>query len=157
VAPKKQKLEPSSPAPAGATGASATPSSSTEPSSTITTDASGVPTEVRPVVKHVLSKEMQLYFEKITAALKGKDEEIIEAALNSLRSDPSLHQLLPYFTQFISDKVCRGARKERTKRERKERGKKEARKRQERGKKEARKRQERGKKEARKRQERGKK
>eukprot|EP00026_Physarum_polycephalum_P005691 Phypoly_transcript_05726.p1 GENE.Phypoly_transcript_05726~~Phypoly_transcript_05726.p1 ORF type:complete len:428 (+),score=90.24 Phypoly_transcript_05726:605-1888(+) len=109
AAPKKQKLEPASPLPPGAAaGASAT--SSTETPSTTTTDASGVPTEVKPIVKHVLSKEMQLYFEKITAAIKGKDEEIIEAALNSLRSDPSLHQLLPYFTQFISDKVTHNLR-----------------------------------------------
>lgn len=77
-------------------------------------------TEIKPIVKHVLSKEMQLYFEKITyvalpflslltdsfrSAIKGKDEAVFDSALNSLRSDPSLHQLLPYFTQFISDEV----------------------------------------------------
>ena len=39
------------------------------------------------------------------SAIKGKDDIIFDSALNSLRLDPSLHQLLPYFTQFISDEV----------------------------------------------------
>jgi len=60
---------------------------------------------VRPIVKHTLSKELQLYFEKITQAVKGSSEKVVKAALNSLATDPGIQQLLPYFTQFISDEV----------------------------------------------------
>jgi transcription initiation factor TFIID subunit 6 len=70
-------------------------------------NSDAITTEVKPIVKHVLSKEMQLYFEKITSAIKGKDSVVFDSALNSLRLDPSLHQLLPYFTQFISDEVTK--------------------------------------------------
>jgi hypothetical protein len=33
--------------------------------------ALGLPTESRPIVKHVLSKEQQLYYEKMTDAING--------------------------------------------------------------------------------------
>lgn len=61
---------------------------------------------VKPLVKHVLSKELQLFFGKICSALldEGNDEYRL-AALASIRSDPGLHQLVPYFVQFISEKV----------------------------------------------------
>ncbi len=61
---------------------------------------------VKPLVKHVLSKELQLYFGKVCSALldDGNDEYRI-AALASIRSDPGLHQLVPYFVQYISEKV----------------------------------------------------
>lgn len=61
--------------------------------------------QVRPIVKHTLSKELQLYYEKITKAVKGTSEKVATAALNSLATDPGIQQLLPYFTQFISDEV----------------------------------------------------
>ncbi|MCJ1321834.1 hypothetical protein MMC15_007179 [Xylographa vitiligo] len=61
---------------------------------------------VKPLVKHVLSKELQLYFEKICSALLDEaNDEYSVAALASLRSDPGLHQLVPYFVQFIAEKV----------------------------------------------------
>lgn len=61
---------------------------------------------VKPLVKHVLSQELQLYFGKITQALLDEtSEEYRQAAMSSLRSDPGLHQLLPYFVQFIAEKV----------------------------------------------------
>ena len=61
---------------------------------------------VKPLVKHVLSKELQLYFEKICGALVDEsNNEYRIAALASIRSDPGLHQLLPYFVQFIAEKV----------------------------------------------------
>lgn len=69
---------------------------------------------VKPLVKHILSKELQLYFEHVTSALldetsaqqgqQGEDAYRL-AALNSLESDPGLHQLVPYFVQFIAEKV----------------------------------------------------
>jgi len=56
-------------------------------------------------VKHVLSKELQLYYEKIIESVLKKEPEIRKAALNSLRSDAGIHQLVPYFCQFVADKV----------------------------------------------------
>ncbi|KAL6057925.1 histone H4-like TAF Taf6, SAGA complex subunit [Balamuthia mandrillaris] len=70
--------------------------------------SSGV--QVKPVVKHVLSKELQLYYEKITTAVKSNNEKLLAAAVNSLSSDPGIHQLLPYLTQFVSDEVTRNLR-----------------------------------------------
>jgi transcription initiation factor TFIID subunit 6 len=62
---------------------------------------------VKPAVKHILSKELQLYFDKITNAIRSPDKDrLARAALNSLSSDPGIHQLLPYLSQFVSDEVC---------------------------------------------------
>ena len=61
---------------------------------------------VKPLVKHILSKELQLYFEKVCSAfLDQSNEEYRTAAFSSLKEDPGLHQLVPYFVQFISEKV----------------------------------------------------
>jgi transcription initiation factor TFIID subunit 6 len=61
---------------------------------------------VKPQVKHILSSEIQLYFERITTAiLEERNEEARNAAFNSVRTDPGLHQLVPYFIQFIAEKV----------------------------------------------------
>ena len=61
---------------------------------------------VKPQVKHILSQELQLYFEKVTSALLDEtNDEYRTAALASLRTDPGLHQLVPYFVQFIAEKV----------------------------------------------------
>jgi transcription initiation factor TFIID subunit 6 len=61
---------------------------------------------VKPLVKHVLSSELQLYFERITTTIfEDQSEEARTAAFNSIRTDPGIHQLVPYFIQFIADKV----------------------------------------------------
>ena len=67
---------------------------------------------VKPLVKHVLSRELQLYFERITSAIltdtsgnNAHSNEYRTAAFASLRSDPGIHQLVPYFVQFTADKV----------------------------------------------------
>jgi transcription initiation factor TFIID subunit 6 len=64
----------------------------------------------KPLVKHVVSKELILFFDKIKAAIldQDPDPEIVilrESALESVRSDPGLHQLVPYFVQFVAEKV----------------------------------------------------
>ncbi|KAL2261010.1 hypothetical protein VTK26DRAFT_4805 [Humicola hyalothermophila] len=64
----------------------------------------------RPSVKHVISKELILYFDKIQAAILDDDPDeektrLREAAFESVRSDPGLHQLLPYFVNFIANQV----------------------------------------------------
>ncbi|KAF2090882.1 transcription initiation factor TFIID subunit 6 [Saccharata proteae CBS 121410] len=61
---------------------------------------------VKPLVKHVISKELQLYFDRIVSALADEtNEEWRAQALGSLRTDPGLHQLVPYFVQYVSEKV----------------------------------------------------
>lgn len=61
---------------------------------------------VKPLVKHVLSKELQLYFSNVCdAILDETNDEYRAAALASIRTDPGLHQLVPYFVQFIAEKV----------------------------------------------------
>ena len=65
---------------------------------------------VKPSVKHIISKELSLYFEKIQAALLDDtpDQEVQrlrEAALESVGNDPGIHQLVPYFSSFISHEV----------------------------------------------------
>jgi transcription initiation factor TFIID subunit 6 len=61
---------------------------------------------VKPLVKHILSAEIQLYFERIThAILDESNNELRGAGLNSLRTDPGLHQLIPYFIHFVNEKV----------------------------------------------------
>lgn len=64
----------------------------------------------RPHVRHIISKELVLYFDKIQSAIldDNPDEEVRqlrEAALQSVRSDPGLHQLVPYFVNFIANQV----------------------------------------------------
>lgn len=62
--------------------------------------------EVKPAVRHVLTKEQQVFFEKICGAVTGPDANYYHAAINSLRSDKGLHQLMPYFCKFITDRVA---------------------------------------------------
>ncbi|KAL7625713.1 histone H4-like TAF Taf6, SAGA complex subunit [Parahypoxylon ruwenzoriense] len=64
----------------------------------------------RPAVKHVVTREQILYFEKIQAGLMDDGEDIEvqrlrEAVLESVRSEPGIHQLSPYFVNFIADQV----------------------------------------------------
>jgi transcription initiation factor TFIID subunit 6 len=64
----------------------------------------------KPSIKHIVSKELILYFDKIQAAIldDNPDEEVVrlrQAALGSVRDDPGLHQLVPYFINFIMDRV----------------------------------------------------
>jgi hypothetical protein len=62
--------------------------------------------EKRDIVKHELSYEQQLYYRSVTEGLLGTDTAYQDKALDSLRRDPGLHQLLPYFTQFIRQMVA---------------------------------------------------
>uniref|UniRef100_K3WRX7 TATA box binding protein associated factor (TAF) histone-like fold domain-containing protein n=1 Tax=Globisporangium ultimum (strain ATCC 200006 / CBS 805.95 / DAOM BR144) TaxID=431595 RepID=K3WRX7_GLOUD len=59
----------------------------------------------KPLVKHVLTEEMQLYYTNITDAVKSDDFESQRAAFTSLANDPGIHQLLPYFSRFVYEEV----------------------------------------------------
>lgn len=69
---------------------------------------------VTPLVKHVLSRELQLYFTRLTEALGSAttsssstvpSTEVREAALGSVRNDPGLHQLVPYLIAWGGEQV----------------------------------------------------
>lgn len=71
-----------------------------------------------PVVSHVLSKDLQYYFDKVTGLVRtgsgeGATEEdaaLLRTALKSLSEDVGLHNLMPYFTQFITEETTQNLR-----------------------------------------------
>ncbi|KAL3851166.1 hypothetical protein ACJIZ3_013048 [Penstemon smallii] len=68
----------------------------------------GLPIDIKLPVKHVLSRELQLYFEKITELTVSRSESpLFKEALVSLSTDSGLHPLVPYFTFFVADEVSR--------------------------------------------------
>lgn len=69
----------------------------------------GLPVDIKLPIKHVLSRELQLYFEKITELTVSRSDTVLfKEALESLATDSGLHPLVPYFTCFIADEVSRG-------------------------------------------------
>ncbi|XWS75828.1 hypothetical protein CRYUN_Cryun01aG0125600 [Craigia yunnanensis] len=68
-----------------------------------------LPVDIKLPVKHVLSRELQLYFDKITElTVRKSDSALFKEALVSLATDSGLHPLVPYFSYFIADEVSRG-------------------------------------------------
>ncbi|XP_055822391.1 transcription initiation factor TFIID subunit 6-like [Solanum dulcamara] len=68
----------------------------------------GVPVDLKVPVKHVLSRELQLYYDKITElTVNRSNSPLFKEALASLATDPGLHPLVPYFTYFVADEVAR--------------------------------------------------
>lgn len=68
----------------------------------------GLSIDVKLPVKDILSRELQLYFEKVTELTEKRSESaIFKQALVSLATDSGLHPLVPYFIQFIADEVSR--------------------------------------------------
>jgi transcription initiation factor TFIID subunit 6 len=70
---------------------------------------------VQPVVAHELSKELQLYFDRVTAVIRGggagEEAPMLRAALASLATDAGLHQLMPYLVQFVQTEVAKSLRR----------------------------------------------
>ena len=93
-------------------------------------------TAVKPLVKHVLSRELQLYYERLTSAIispptdskkeaeaenrpmhdsQSEEDEtaassgnlVRDAALASLRGDAGIHQLVPYLIQWVCANITR--------------------------------------------------
>ncbi|KAF3673563.1 Transcription initiation factor TFIID subunit 6 [Capsicum annuum] len=68
----------------------------------------GVPVDIKVPVKHVLSRELQLYYDKITELTVNRSNPLLfKEALQSLATDSGIHPLVPYFTYFVSDEVAR--------------------------------------------------
>lgn len=55
--------------------------------------------------QHVLSKELQLYFDNMVETLSGDNTAQINGVLGSISEEPGLLQLLPYFVRHVSDNV----------------------------------------------------
>ena len=66
--------------------------------------------EVIPRVKHVLSKELQLYEKSVTDAITSGTRVQQDAALKTLAVDAGFQELVPYLTLFVSDKVTHSLR-----------------------------------------------
>ncbi len=58
-----------------------------------------------PLVKQVLTTQLQTYYEKVTSGVLSNDSEFQQIALESLEQDPGIQALLPYFVVFVSEQV----------------------------------------------------
>ncbi|KAI8899512.1 hypothetical protein BC833DRAFT_585615 [Globomyces pollinis-pini] len=58
-----------------------------------------------PLVKEVLTKELNQYFEKITNYVTSESKALQVMAVESLSSDPGIQALMPYFAKFINDSI----------------------------------------------------
>eukprot|EP00041_Stephanoeca_diplocostata_P011122 m.180540 g.180540 ORF g.180540 m.180540 type:complete len:477 (+) comp18423_c0_seq2:192-1622(+) len=67
--------------------------------------ASRQPVVMKTVAKHELSLEQQLYYRSVTEGLLDNKDAYCRQAFDSLCRDPGLHALLPYFSQFVAEKV----------------------------------------------------
>ncbi|XP_061351874.1 transcription initiation factor TFIID subunit 6-like [Gastrolobium bilobum] len=68
----------------------------------------GISVDIKLPVKHVITRELQLYYEKITELTLNKPSSIpFRRALVSLATDSGLHPLVPYFTCFVAHEVSR--------------------------------------------------
>ncbi|RKP27529.1 hypothetical protein SYNPS1DRAFT_26810 [Syncephalis pseudoplumigaleata] len=107
-----------------ATAAAPPPSSSATGAGAAAAAAAAPQIDLKPAVKHVLSREMRMYYERVMTAIFPDDDMLVEnvavtarpttemdrlrlreAALTSLAEDPGLHQLLPYIIQYVLDKM----------------------------------------------------
>ncbi|KAI0445116.1 TATA box binding protein associated factor [Xylaria telfairii] len=64
----------------------------------------------KPAVKHAVSQEQILFFEKVQAALLDDNpdpevQRLRQAALEAVVAEPGTHQLMPYYVNFISSQV----------------------------------------------------
>jgi len=66
--------------------------------------------EIKPLAKHILTKELQIYHDNIISDLLSNDPIKIEAALKSLSSDAGIQQLLPYMIQFVAEMIPKNMR-----------------------------------------------
>ena len=57
------------------------------------------------LVKHVLSKELQLYYDKIVESIVSENDNISSIAVASLSKDTGIQPLLPYLVQFMTHTV----------------------------------------------------
>ncbi|KAI5191599.1 transcription initiation factor TFIID subunit 6 [Nematocida minor] len=64
--------------------------------------------EIRNHMKHLLSKELQLYYEKIVQFIK--DKETVSMASECLKNESGIQQLIPYFVHFFNEEILKNLR-----------------------------------------------
>ncbi|EIJ89026.1 transcription initiation factor TFIID subunit 6 [Nematocida parisii] len=64
--------------------------------------------EIRNHMKHLLSKELQLYYEKIVQFIK--DKETVALASECLKNESGIQQLIPYFVHFFNEEILKNLR-----------------------------------------------
>lgn len=64
--------------------------------------------EIRNHMKHLLSKELQLYYEKIVQFIKEK--ETVNMAVECLKHESGIQQLIPYFVHFFNEEILKNLR-----------------------------------------------
>ncbi|PKA56544.1 hypothetical protein AXF42_Ash015317 [Apostasia shenzhenica] len=68
----------------------------------------GAPVDIKSSLKHDLSRDLQLYFQKITEITVCKYKScLFKEVLKILATDSAIQPLLPYFAYFISNEVVR--------------------------------------------------
>lgn len=94
------------PTPPGDRATSTTFTNPLKPGYNIANVASGGKQPAQSLVKQVLSRELQLYYARLTASLlPPADETKRTAALASLRHDAGLQPLLPYLIRWVGEGV----------------------------------------------------
>ena len=59
--------------------------------------------ETKPIIRHTLSKELQMYYDMVVEILNTNDARKIADCLESIRADSGLQQLTPYFIRYINN------------------------------------------------------
>ncbi|KZS90399.1 TAF-domain-containing protein [Sistotremastrum niveocremeum HHB9708] len=98
--------QPNAPGAPNATAFPPTPPSPTR-ASNLLANKKGVNGKAPPMVKQVLSRELQLYYTRLTSSLlpPASDNTKRTAALGSLRHDAGLQPLLPYLIRWVGEGV----------------------------------------------------
>lgn len=66
--------------------------------------------QVKTKVKHVLSKELQLFFQQVVNAVKAPGSDLQTQVFRSVSKEAGLHQLLPYISQLVAEDVGKSLR-----------------------------------------------
>ena len=56
-------------------------------------------------IKITLSKELQMYFDKVKSTIKSGNDQVIQPLLEYIKTDNGIQQLAPYMSQFIAEQV----------------------------------------------------
>ncbi|KAI5180631.1 transcription initiation factor TFIID subunit 6 [Nematocida sp. AWRm80] len=64
--------------------------------------------EIRNHMKHLLSKELQMYYEKIVQMVKERENTSVAA--ECLQKESGIQQLIPYFVHFFNEEILKNLR-----------------------------------------------
>lgn len=64
-----------------------------------------VEADIKPILRHDLSRELKLYYEEVTKSIFDSNEEYRETCINSVATDPGIGEVLPYLSRFLFETV----------------------------------------------------